>query len=260
MQKQGLPCLQAGQIGFAEIDELDAGTIELHAAQIGSAQVQRTVFAVPFEGLLIEIRAGEIDVLWLWLRLAVLDGLEPVLEGHGGRRQAIAAEEAFERLDRRSLRFQGEDLAEEVEGFERDAGHVPLGVGFFFQGADEVAGEEVFLQGGVGEAEAFLLGVWPQDEGGRAEVFLEKGAVLVGVGSGQGGVLMQEVVEPVLQAVHVPLLFPAAPERGGQSLHEAAFVRGVELVLAIITAEPGADDEVVKPGGIDGLAAHFQGL
>ena len=114
---------------------------------------------------------------------------------------------------------------------------------------DQKSRKKILLQRGVGERKVVLL--LADDEGRRAQVFLERFAVHVGVGVLDHRIPVKPQVEPVVEVVRLQPLTAAPVDFGGQRLHEPLFVRRAELVLALVPRQPVLHRHVVQRGRVD---------
>jgi len=152
----------------------------------------------------------------------------------------------------------GDGLAEKVQGLGAGQGQGP-GVGVSLQqGLVQVPGQEILVQGGVGEAECVAAG--PDDEGGGAQVLFQALGVDAGVFLVPVRVAPELGPQPVAQVLEAAPGLAVAPEVRGQGHHQPALVLRAQLVLGVVALQPALHQLVIEVQGLDAALVPFAPL
>ncbi|KFE67911.1 Basic proline-rich protein precursor [Hyalangium minutum] len=238
-QEHRLPGLHACELSIPKLHVLEPRTVEPRAREVGSTKVERLRGATALEPPALQVRSRQLHPCRRGRRVPLLERAHPVREGQPGGAQRVSPQNGLHGAQ--GLLGVSLPLHELPEEVHRLPGHLlqrpPLQLAFL-QGALEVGGQEVLLQGGMREAEVPLLIGRPQDKGRRAQVLLQYRTLLGGIRCGNRRVRQQVLVKPCLQPIHCPLLAALSPERGGELLHQLALMVLSQLVLPVVPVDP----------------------
>lgn len=172
VMKSGLIESGLGEMGSCQSGVGEGGSAQRGIGEIGLGQVEEVIGGAE-EIPIVQVGARQVD------SCQIRDGVIPFSRGEGVAQQEFARllqVGGFPRgqgVDQFWVPGPGQQLAQKVEGFRARGAYGPAGTVVALYGVQEVTGQEVLLQRGVGETEcaaAFI--VLSGKEGGGAQVLV----------------------------------------------------------------------------------------
>ena len=151
----------------------ERGSAQRGSGEIRLGQVEGTIRGAE-EIPIVQVGARQVDSCQIWRRVLPFSCGEGVAQQEFARLLQVGGLPGGQGVDQFWVLGPGQQLAQKVEGFRAGGAHGPAGAVVALYGVQEVTGQEVLLQRGVGETEcAAAFVVLPGKEGGGAQVLVQ---------------------------------------------------------------------------------------
>ena len=170
--KSGLVEGGIGEVGARQIGVGEGGSAQRGIGEICLGQVERIIGGAE-EIPVVQAGARQVDSCQIRCGVILFSCGECVAQQEFARLLQVGGLPGGQGVDQFWVLGLGQQLAQKVEGFRARDAHGPAGAVVALYGVQKVAGQEVFLQRGVGETEgAAAFVVLSGKEGGGAQVLV----------------------------------------------------------------------------------------